>query len=226
MRNNSVMNSVSVRTAAQHLDVSEQEVRRQLAVGRVRGEKVSGVWLVDPGSLPSVPANRGRPLDTASAWALAAAADGDGRSLDHLSAVQRHRSLRRLAKLAGSPDPLPLVRSWMARRAEKLRLSAADLDGVRADRRVVLSGVSDPRSGISALDIVEGYVLHGDIEQLKREHLLVPADVGRANVLLGLLAELPEPLPWLMVVADLADGGPREAQQAENLIAERLQHDH
>lgn len=218
------MASVSVRAAAQHLGVSEQEVRRQLAGGRLRGDKISGVWLVDPGSLPSVPTNRGRPLDTVSAWALAAAADGQ--PLDRLSAVQRHRSLRRLAKLAESPDPLPLVRSWMAQRADTLRLSAAGLDGVRADRRIVPSGVSDPRSGIFAPDTVEGYVLHGDIEQLRREHLLVPADSGRANVLLRAVAELPEPLPWLIVVADLADGGPREAQQAENLLAERLQHDH
>lgn len=218
------MSGVSVRTAAQHLGISEQEVRRRLVAGRMRGEKVSGVWLIDPGSLPTVPANRGRPLDAASAWALAAAADGQ--SLDRLSAVQRHRSLRRLAKLAESPDPLPLVRSWMAQRADKLRLSAADLDGVRADRRVVLSGVSDPRSGIFAPDTVEGYVLRGDVEQLRREHLLVPADSGRANVLLRVVTELPEPLPWLIVVADLADGGPREAQQAENLLAERLQDGH
>lgn len=217
------MVSVSVRTAAQHLGISEQEVRRRLAVGRVRGDKVSGVWLVDLGSLPSVPANRGRPLDAASAWALAAAADG--RSLECLSAIRRHRSLRRLARLAETPNPLPMVRSWMAQRAERLRLSASDLDGVRADRRVIPSGVSDPRSGISAPGVVEGYVLRRDLEQVKRDHLLVPAE-DRANVLLGVVEELPESLPWLIVVADLADGGPREAQQAENLIAERLQREH
>jgi len=95
---------------------------------------------------------------------------------------------------------------------------------VRVDPRIVLSGVSDHRSGISAPDLVEGYVLQRNIEEVIRDHLLVPAGSSRANVLLRVADTLPERLPWLIVAADLADGGPREAQQSENLISERLGH--
>lgn len=55
---------------------------------------------------------------------------------------------------------------------------------LRVDARVVLSGVGDHRSGMSAADMVEGYVLAHDIDRVMRDHLLRPAGSGRANVLL------------------------------------------
>lgn len=110
----------------------------------------------------------------------------------------------------------------MAQRAAALRLSASELDEVREDPRVVPSGVSDHRSGMSAADLVEGYVLEGDLDAVVRDHLLVPAGSARANVLLRVADRLPARLPWLMIAADLADSGPREAQQAESMISERL----
>lgn len=212
------MVNVGVGEVARHLGLSEQEVRRRLNNGSLRGEKFGGVWLVDPSSIPSAPRSRGRPLSRESAWALASMASG--LPLDHLDPVHRHRSRKRWEALVGSTNPIPLIRSWLRSRADNLRLSGVDVDQVRDDPRIYLSGVSHPSAGISAPDIVEGYVLRSDVDQLRNDHLLAPG--GRVNVVLSVVDDLPAQLPWLMVVADLADGGPRELQQAEILVAKMI----
>jgi hypothetical protein len=67
----------------------------------------------------------------------------------------------------------------------------------------------------------EVYVAHKELETLERDHLLVPA-VDTENVLLRVVPgnirlPLRGRLPTAAVVADLAEGGARERQQADIL---------
>lgn len=213
------MKEVSVAQAAAHLDVSEHEIRRRLSVGALRGEKLSGVWLVDPTSLGAVSKRRGRPLSRDSAWDLALLLDGD--ALESVGPVRRHRARQRGEALRDQTAPLPLVRAWMANRADVHRLTAFDPSRVLGDPRVYPSGVNDPRSFMSAAGVADGYVRAEDVDAVIRDLILAPA-VEEANVVLRVVEELPPEIPWLMVVADLADGGPREAQQAEALMQKEL----
>jgi hypothetical protein len=75
---------------------------------------------------------------------------------------------------------------------------------------------------MAAPGYVEGYVRADHLQDLVADYLLVPAE-GPENVLLRTVSEplWQETVPWLMLVADLADGGPREAQQARILLEQK-----
>jgi hypothetical protein len=92
---------------------------------------------------------------------------------------------------------------------------------VLEDPAVIRSGVSDPRSGISAADLAEGYVHRDDLDAVRTRHLLRPA-AGRPDVILHVVTALPAaPVPPLVLAADLAEhDGPRELARADELIAQ------
>jgi hypothetical protein len=117
-------------------------------------------------------------------------------------------------------QPALLLSSWLRKRAEvnKLRAHPADLRRLLLDKRIVASGISDPRSGISASDFVEGYGRKNSLKQLQKDYLLVPSE--DPNVLLRIInIRMPDPLPMGYVLADLADHvGPREGSQVERLL--------
>jgi hypothetical protein len=114
-----------------------------------------------------------------------------------------------------------LLRSWLPQRATLLRLAAppSDLKELLDDARVVPSGISDLRSGMSAGQEVEGYVHPGDVAVLMAEHLM--ADVNPENVWLHIVDRpVPRPAPLGLVIADLADhDGPREDARVRDLLA-------
>ena len=153
------------------------------------------------------------------AWALVVLSDG-GRP-DWVEPRESYRLRRALDRLAADDEPEMLLRSWLASRAERRRLSAADVSGLRSDGRVVLSGLSDERAGLSAAGDVEGYVQAGDADAVIRDHLLIDAGPS-ADVVLHVSPLLPEvPVPLLLVAADLADhDGPRELARARELIGD------
>lgn len=95
--------------------------------------------------------------------------------------------------------------------------------GILDDPRVIRSGLSDPRAGISAVDVVEGYVTTADLEQVCRAHLLRSAP-GRPTVILHVVDELPpDPVPLLLLAADLAEhDGARELARSRALITGAL----
>ena len=153
------------------------------------------------------------------AWALVVLSGG-GRP-DWVEPRESYRLRRALDRRAADDEPELLLRSWLASRAERRRLSAADVSGLRSDARVVLSGLSDERVGLSAAKDVEGYVRAGDAAAVIRDHLLIDAGPS-ADVVLHVSPLLMEaPVPLLLLAADLADhDGPRELARAREFIGE------
>ena len=97
----------------------------------------------------------------------------------------------------------------------------ADVADLLEDSRLMPSGIADPRAGISASGVVEGYVSPAAVDDLIRDYLLVESE--RPNVWLH-VADIPSDasgrVPLGFVIADLLDhGGPRERSQAANLLA-------
>ncbi len=212
------MPEVGVPEAARMLGVSPVRTRQLIAAGRIDARQVAGRWLVDVASLPSAP-RRGRPMSPRVAWALASLADGHRASW--LRDDEAYRLRARRNELVHDAEPELLLRSWLAARAHRHQLSAPDPQRLLNDPRLVPSGVSDPRSGMSAGHQAEAYVDANDLEDVRADHLLVPADRSRANVWLHAAPMLPSrPVPLLLLAADLAEhDGPRELGRARDLIA-------
>jgi hypothetical protein len=97
-----------------------------------------------------------------------------------------------------------LLRSWWRRRANLLRLGApaGDIAELLADPRLVPSGISDPRSAMSAGNGAEGYVRRSDVEAVVRDYLM--AESAEGNVWLHTAdRSLLRPVPLGLVIADL-----------------------
>lgn len=216
------MEWVGLADVAEQLGVSQQRIRELLRRGRLDGQKISGRWLIDPASLPAVSRRVGQPLSPRVAWALADIASGG--HAPSLSAAERSRARAKLRHLLDSDDPVPTLASLMARRASRSRWSAPDPAGLLDDGRIVPSGVSDPRSGMSSAHRMEGYVNADDFDDVIGDHLLVRARgpenvvLHHADVTAADLEGLPSPLPWLVIAADLAESGVRETQQAMQVL--------
>ena len=200
------------------MGVSVGRARRLAAEGRIHARIVGGRWLVDAASLPSAP-RRSRPMSPRMAWALVVLSDGG--KPDWAEPRESYRLRRALERLAADDEPELLLRSWLASRARRRRLSAPDAQALRSDARVVLSGLSDERAGLSAVGDVEGYVGADDAGAVIRDHLLIEAGPS-SDVVLHVAPVLPEaPVPLLLVAADLADhDGPRELARARELIGD------
>lgn len=214
---------LSVSEAAIELGVSEPRVRQLIATGKIQAERIAGRWVIDLSSLPARGHAPGRPMSTRIAWALLLHS-GDPSMAHWLRSDEASRLRRRIAELSHSPDPLARVRSWLAARARSHHLHAQDPSMLLADDRVVPSGISAARSGLSSAGEAEAYVHEVELDGVVLDHLLVDAPPSRANVLLHSSEFMPtEPVPDLLVVADLADrGGPREYARAEEILDDWL----
>ena len=215
------MSEVSVPEAAHMMGLSPVRARQLIASGQIHARRVGGRWLVDVESLPSAP-RRGRPMSQRIAWALAELAEGRRAPWASAGEISRLRAQR--ARLIDDPEPELLLRSWLASRAHRHVLSAPNPQGLRADPRIVLSGISDPRSRMSAGAEVEGYVHDDDLQAVLVDHLLVPSSGARANVVLHAAPLVPDaPVPVLLLAADLAEhDGDRELGRARDLIQQAL----
>lgn len=204
--------------AARMMGVSAERARQLAREGRLGARLVGGRWLVDAASVPSA-SRRGRPMSSRIAWALVEISSGG--SAEWIEARESYRLRQALGRLVADDEPELLLRSWLASRADRELLSASEIDAVRADPRLVLSGVSDERSGLSAAADVEAYVRADDAPAVRRDHLLLDAG-SRANVVLHVSPLLPDgPVPVLLLAADLAErDGPRELSRARELIVD------
>jgi len=200
------------------MGVSAVRARQLAREGRLRARRVGGRWLVDAASLPSAP-RRGRPMSVRIAWALVELSAGG--AAEWVEPRESYRLRRALDRLVADDEPEMLLRSWLASRAERQLLSASEVDGLRADPRLALSGLSDERSGLSAASNVEAYVRAEDAAAVRRDHLLIDSG-SNANVVLHVSLRVPDrPVPVLLLAADLADhDGPRELARARELIAD------
>lgn len=249
---------MSLPSAAERLGVDESRVRQRIADGSLRAEKIGGRWLLDEADLVGVGERRGgRPMSRDSAWALIGAAvvredrapgldDPAAALLLRVAPVVRSRSRARLEDLLEQVEAGPSAASaedWAARTARNLRIllrnrafrqaysvSPRDLNDLRADNRLQLSGLSLPESGIAAGGVVEGYVREDDLDILCNDYLLVAAREPDANVLLHVVSH-DEPELWralsgavgsrLVLAADLAEHRrPREEARAADLVRE------
>jgi hypothetical protein len=198
--------------------VSERRILQLIANGDVKARRSSGRWFIDVKELSRRP-NLRRSMSPKMADAF----------IDLLSHIdlpegldpaEKSRLRNRLEELRHHNQPAWLLSSWLRKRAEvnKLRAHPADLRRLLSDERIIASGISDPRSGISASDFVEGYVQRGSLKQLQKDYLLVASE--DPNVLLRIIdIPLQDPLPLGFVLADLADhAGPREDSPVERLL--------
>lgn len=131
----------------------------------------------------------------------------------------RHRWNVLCSEAAVSDRPLlPLVRGWLAARAERvvLRAMSPDVKDLAADDRLTAAGVSLPDSGISSGGLVEAYVRGRDLNAVRQDYFLRQAvrtsdHSGSApnNVVLHVLTEHSPggepPAAPLLLAADLAD---------------------
>lgn len=229
---------ISVSEAAERLGVTPHRVRQRIEDGSLPAERVGNRWGIDEADLlPLLDGGKvGRPLSERSAWAILDYPDSSPQALAALTRLapsERQRTEERwrlLTTHVWRTDNIAgvarLLREMLANRAERqvFRANARDLPDLRADSRLVLSGLSDPRAEIAAGDIVEGYVTHADLEHLIRDYLLTPA-VGqsnrqRANVVLhASTRSVSRPATPLLIAADLADHRtPREESRAVEII--------
>jgi hypothetical protein len=89
------------------------------------------------------------------------------------------------------------------------------------DARLVPSGVSDPRSELSAADVAEGYVQADQLAGLVADYLLLESPDGRGNVVLHVSDRPVASVSSLMLAADLAEHmSPREDRWAAELVRE------
>lgn len=216
------MPEVGVPEVARMLGVSPVRVRQLVEAGGLRARKVSGSWLIDVASVPNAPRRGGRPMSPRMAWGLVEAVEG--RRAPWLSPKDVLRLKHVRVRLRADPGPELFIKAALVERAVRYELSCSEPEGLRSDPRVVLSGVSDPRSRMSAADQVEAYVHVDHHRELLSEHLLVESSGRRANVILHVSEVRPsDPVPLLLLAADLADHDrPRELGRARELIAQAV----
>lgn len=241
---------ISVSEAAERLGVTPHRVRQRIEDGSLPAQRVGNRWGIDEADLlPLLDGSRvGRPLSERSAWAILDYAGSPPQALGALALLapsERRRTAERWSSMtahAGDPGAMAGVvrqlRQMLANRAERqvFRASTRDLPDLRADARLVLSGLSDPRAEIAAGDIVEGYVSRADLGHIIRDYLLTEAlgEASRqqANVVLhASIRPVPRPAPLLLIAADLADHRtPREESRAVEILndltaTEQVSHD-
>lgn len=209
---------LSVSEYARKRGVSRQRALSMINAGQVAAKRIGRSWVIDEREL-----NRrsvyGRPLGRRMAGILIDSISGQ--SLSGLEPEQRYFAAKYLDRLHNSDDPAGLLHSWMrSRQSRVVNVSAnpADLADIVRDRRVVASGISDDRSGLSAVREFEGYISEAGVDRFLSDNLLVQSDTP--NVRLHVVAELPpNPVPLGLVLADLADWNrPREDGRIVELL--------
>jgi len=213
---------LSVSDAARAAGLSHARVGRLVREGRVPSRKIGSQHvIVDVNVLLSMPRRVGRPLSERSAWVLLLHANGH--RLGWMSPKDVYRAKAHVNRLAADPEPELALQALVRNRAERLSYHAQEPAALLADDDLALSGVSDPRAGMSAGSEVEGYVHQDDVPRIVRRHLLVAAPNARANVWLHSSPFVPDEPLRLQVAADLAEhGGPRERNRARKLIRDVL----
>jgi hypothetical protein len=139
-----------------------------------------------------------------------------------LSRSERARAHRRLAELRADPVPWNTVANWTRaeyREPVGYRAADADLEDLQDDGRLVPSGVSDHRAGLSDAGFLEGHVARTDLDALEAEFLLVRSD-DVPNVLLHIDDGRPsEAVPLGRLIIELAQhDGPRERAAVSELV--------
>lgn len=191
--------------------------------GRLPAHRVGNVWAIDEADLASHRPALGRPMSPRVARGFVLLAADEPAELSQPE-VSRLRSKARLLIDEARSGVLAadVLRSWLPHRAARVayELPADDLDRLRSDPRIALSGLSHPASRMQSMNIVEGYVLRSDLDRVRAEDFMAAS--GRSasppNVILH-VADAPLPISGLLIAADLADHrGPREDAQVPDIV--------
>ncbi|CAB5107799.1 MAG: hypothetical protein F2954_01800 [Actinobacteria bacterium] len=209
---------IGVAEFAEKSSLSPRRVLQLIQVGKISARRSGGRWLIAQEEL-NYRSAISRPLSPKMGRALLSSLSGSEWEIS-LDAKSRSRIREYLSELAKSQDPARLLSSWFSGRSKKYLFKARsnDLRKLRSDKRIVLSGISDHRSGISDSAFLQGYVSQKDFKQVVREYLLVPAQ--GSNVQLGIASHFSDSLiPLGLMLVDLAEHiGPRESAQVKKLI--------
>ena len=211
------MTLIGVREAAERLALTPRRVHQRIADGTLPAVRIGSQWAIDPARLPLAVARPSRPLSPRMAWALLDLLAGGSPAV---ASTERARLHAYAERLRASDDPAALLRAWMARRADRqeFRVAAADLDDLRDDERVHLSGVSAERSFIVSATL-EAYVATSALADLVDDYFLVPAERQEGNVVLHVVDVVPDTTAWPVLAADLAEHlGSRESARAAELV--------
>lgn len=207
---------LSVPEAAERLGLTPQRVNALLLSGQIRGRKVGGRWVIEESETLKL-RRLTRPMSQRVAWAAILGPD----NADWLSQPDRSKLKSRLRQLASHEQPGRQIASWLASRANPIDLSApaGAASRLAGDPDLVPSGISDPRSGLSGGSEIEFYAQPGKLEHVIRRHLLVESPSGNVR-LREAAVPLANPVPLLLLAADLADrNGPRELAAANRIAA-------
>ena len=212
---------IGVAQYAERLGVSRAAAYKRVRSGRVGAYRVGSQWVVPEQALSAAKPSS-RPMSAANAvYFLASLSGGEVEVPDP---VARRRIAEKIGQVHDGEVDFQRLWSWVRARSPRLALSAnrADVADLLDDPRLLRSGIADPRAGLAASGIAEGYVSPTSIDELVRDYLLVESD--HPNVWLH-VADVPVDeagrIPISFVIADLLDhGGPRELGQAELLLSE------
>lgn len=138
-----------------------------------------------------------------------------------LSRSSRNRAVHRFAGAVQDGDHNKLL-AWLSNRGARIGYLGAgsDLAALRADDRLLVSGVSHPDSKFDDPRIVEAYVSVDEVDAVVSDFWLENPGVDeRPNVVLHVVPVRPPQIGPLLLAADLAEhSGPREVQRAHELL--------
>jgi len=207
----------SVSEYAEARGISRQRALALINSGQVRAKRIGRSWVIDQLEVNQRPAIS-RPLSPKMARLLIAAMSSEQVQLD---AQERYFLDRYIERLRNEASPLSLLHSWLRSRQVRVVDVAAnpvDIAEISSDDRVVASGISDARGGLSAVRELEGYVAASALEGFLRDNLLLESDAP--NIRLHVVEQLPAaPISLGFVIADLIDWNrPREDGRALELL--------
>lgn len=209
---------IGVAEFAEKSSLSPRRVLQLIQAGKISARRSGAQWLIAQEELNYRSAIC-RPLSPKMGKALLSFLSGSEWEIG-LDPKSRSRIREYLNDLAKCQDPARLLSSWFSGRSKKylFKANSNDLRKLRSDKRIVLSGISDHRSGISDSAFLQGYLSQKDFKQVVREYLLVPAQ--GSNVQLGIASHFSDSLiPLGQMLVDLAEHiGPRESAQVKRLI--------
>lgn len=211
---------LSVAEYARQRGISRQRALALIHSGQVDARRIGRSWVVSERELGHR-RQLGRPLGERMAQVLVNVLSGQ--PLSELDPQSRYFAASYLDRLRVARDPAALLHSWL--RSRQLRVvnvaaNPADLAEIRRDDRLVVSGISDGRSGMSSARELEGYVAAAAVDAFMKTSLMVRSD--SPNVRLHIVENLPpSPAPVGLVIADLADWNrPRVDSRVAELLEE------
>ncbi|MHA7209565.1 excisionase family DNA-binding protein [Arthrobacter sp. MDT1-65] len=220
--------NISVAEASRRMGVTGARVRQLIAAGDLPATRVGRAWVLDAATVARYsPRRHGRPITESSAWVFLRFLSGNPSHDVSRRVLAQHERWARHLKTVSDEELVDGFLSLVRHRATRtdLALDRADLEALRSDGRVVLSGVSHPETRLLTNAETEGYVTSRDFSKVRREFLLIPPTSGGndASVVLHVCDAIPRPLPRAAIAADLAEHrGVREIAEATRLLCELL----